>query len=56
MEIIYKKKRWDLLVPKDLKFPDGCIRNVLIERNEERIITHYKQIKKIQKNNILKWM
>ena len=48
MNVIYKKKVYELICPKILQFPKNCIRNILIERNNKRIITKYKNIKPIK--------
>lgn len=46
MNVIYKKRVWKVLAPAGLKFPNGSIRNLLIERNKERVITNLKACKK----------
>ncbi len=53
LDVLYKKKRWKLISPKNLKFTPGCIRNILIEKNGEKIITNSKEVKKISKKDIL---
>jgi hypothetical protein len=47
IKVKYKGKIWNLLCPKNLHFPKGCIRNVLIERRLYRIITNINQIERI---------
>ncbi len=48
MNVIYKNKVYNLICPKTLQFPKNCIRNILIERNNRRIITNFKNIKPIK--------
>ena len=52
-DIIYKKTRCKVIIPEDLKFPPGCIRNLMIEYNGDYIITNYKCIKKSSNLDIL---
>jgi len=49
IKILYKKKVWELVCPKELKFENGCIRNIMIKRNSLALITNIKEIKKIDK-------
>jgi len=44
----YKGKTWNLLVPKNLTFEAGCIRNILIERKGKKVITNLKSVKIIK--------
>lgn len=41
----YKGEVWDVLCPKDLVFPNNCIRNVLIQRGKKKVITNRNNIK-----------
>ena len=41
----FKGKIWEVLCPINLEFPPGVIRNLLIERGNERIITNISKIK-----------
>ena len=54
MDVIYKKQRWKVL--PHLPFTPGCIRNILLERNGEQVITNIKEIKKISNKDILKFV
>ncbi len=47
IKVRYKGKIWKVLIPKDLEFPPNCIRNVLIERGDQRVITNIKELKVI---------
>lgn len=52
-EAIFKGKRVKIVCPKILKFPNGCIRNVLIEFiNGTQTITNLKCLKKPKNKSI----
>jgi hypothetical protein len=44
IKVKYKGKIWKVLVPSDLTFPPGVIRNLLIERGTKRVITNMNQV------------
>jgi hypothetical protein len=46
MNVYFRKKLWKVECPKDLKFPPGVIRNVLLSRGKEKVITNISEIKR----------
>lgn len=46
MNVLYKKQVWKVITPEDLHYPKGIIRNVVLEKGKEQVITNIKQIKK----------
>ena len=44
IKVKYKGKIWTVLTPKHLDFPPKCIRNVLIERGDQKEITNFKEL------------
>jgi len=53
---MYKKRVWNLLCPDNLCFPKGIIRNILIEQNDNRIITHIKKITVLKNEQMTEWI
>lgn len=50
MKVIYKKKIYELITPKELKFPPNTIRNIHIRRGNIDIITNLKEVKILKDN------
>lgn len=48
MMVKFKNKIWKLECPKELRFPKGCIRNILISRGQKKTITNLNDVNLIR--------